>query len=67
LKAVALHRPTESQQSTESEDDPEEAVKMAIRGLKEGLDSLVQPPTHLSPEARSNVGRYRGSSSQRFG
>lgn len=50
-----LHRPTGSQQSTESEDDPEEAVKMALRGQKEGLDTLQQPPTRLPPRLAATL------------
>mmetsp|Transcript_26267 Transcript_26267/g.39764 ORF Transcript_26267/g.39764 Transcript_26267/m.39764 type:complete len:3039 (+) Transcript_26267:216-9332(+) len=42
-----LHRPLNAPQCIEIEDGPEEAVKMAFRGLKEGLDTVDQPPTQL--------------------
>jgi len=45
-----LHRPLGTPQTAEIEDDPEEAVKMAFRGLKEGLDTVDQPPTKLPPK-----------------
>jgi hypothetical protein len=56
-----LHRPTGSQQSTESEDDPEEAVKMALRGQKEGLDTLQQQPTQLPPKLAAALGVVVGA------
>lgn len=59
-----LHRPTGSQQSTETEDDPEEAVKMAIRGQKEGLDTMQQQPTQLPPKLASALGVVAGAAVQ---
>jgi len=51
-----LHRPTGAQQITETGDDPEEAVKMAQRGLKEGLDTLRNPPTQLPGKIEAALG-----------
>lgn len=56
-----LHRPIGAPQSTESEDDPQEAVKMALRGLKEGLDTLQQPPTQLPPKVSAALGVVVGA------
>ena len=55
------HRPIGAQQSTESEDDPQEAVKMALRGLKESIDTLQQPPTQLPPKLAAALGVVVGA------
>ena len=56
-----LHRPAEVQHSGDNDNDPEEAVKMALRGLKEGLDTLQQPPTKLPPKFASALGVVIGA------
>ena len=56
-----LHRPVEEHQPGENENDPQEAVKMALRGQKEGLDTLREAPTKLPPKFAAALGAVIGA------
>eukprot|EP00536_Pseudo-nitzschia_multiseries_P013927 jgi/Psemu1/291151/fgenesh1_pg.632_\ len=48
-------------QGVDGEADPEEAVRMAQRGLKDGLETLKQSPTKLPPKLAAALGVVIGA------
>ena len=57
-----LHRHTQDDSSNEN--DPEEAVTMALRGQKQGMDTLQEPPTKLPAKMAAALGVVIGAAVQ---
>ena len=55
------HRPQTDEVVETNTEDPEEAVRMAIKGRQEGIDILKNPPTALPPRLAAALGVVIGS------
>ena len=55
------HRPQVDTNVEVSGDDPEEAVRMANKGLQEGLETLSHAPTQLPPKLAASLGVVIGA------
>ena len=55
------HRPEEDDVVESQGDDPDEAVRMAIKGRQQGIDTLENPPTALPPKFSAALGAVIGA------
>ena len=55
------HRPQTNSMVETSMDDPEEAVRMALQGRKDGIETLASAPTALPPKFAAALGTVIGA------
>lgn len=58
------HRPQTDETVETVSEDPDEAARMAAKGLKEGIDTLKYPPTALPPKFAAALGAVIGAAVQ---